>query len=189
MAFTHTQTHSETHTDSWAHTHTHTLTLTHTHTHSGIDSASYVWGQFILPQVVPDWIWSESHYVSPCLTLSCPTHRHTHTKTHTHTYTCTYTHTHTNVLSKPYQNTHTHTHTHTGSLITTQVRSCGSGADTHTRRQTHTGRYWLCVTLSRWDHFYWFRKRGHSDQCYLLVCCVIRAEPECQNIWLSRLSS
>lgn len=88
----HTQTHTHRRTDGYAHTHT------ETRTHSGIDSAPYVWGQFILPQVVPDWIWSESHYASPWLTLSCPTPPPTHTNTHLHMHI----YTHTNALSKLY---------------------------------------------------------------------------------------
>lgn len=85
---------------------------------------------------------------------------------------------------KKKNNTQRYTHLHTPSnAFGKQVRH-RSG---HRCRSPHPDRptVVLIVTLSRWDHFYRFRKTGRSDQCYLLVCCVIRAEPQCQNIPVS----
>lgn len=169
MAFTHIQTHSKKHIDNWALIHTHQEDKegqieTHRHTRTFRDRLC-VWGQFILPQVVPDWIWSESHYASPCLTLSCPTPPPQHARTHlqhTHVYAQANAPSHTQVASQRHRSGHQCRHT-----------------------QTDIPRVLLIVTLSKWDHSYWFRKTGHSDQCYLLICSVIRADPECQNIWLS----
>lgn len=82
--YKYTDTLRETHWQLGAHSHKRSA-------HSGIDSAAYVWGQFILPQVVPDWIWSESHYASPWLTLRCPPPP-TLTRIWMHAYTCTCAH-------------------------------------------------------------------------------------------------
>lgn len=82
--------------------------------------------------------------------------------------------------------THTHVYAQANAPSRTQVASQRHRSGHQCRHtQTDIPRVLLIVTLSRWDHSYWFRKTGHSDQCYLLICSVIRADPECQNIWLS----
>lgn len=106
--------------------------LTHTHT----DGLRFLCvRQFILPQVVPDWIWSESYYTSPWLTLSCP-HQYPLEPTFTHAYM------------------HTGIHTDGNSLMKTWVGSLRDSSHTSTQI------YWSSVTLSRWDHFYWLRQKG-----------------------------
>lgn len=164
MAFTHIQTHSRTHIDNWAlQEHKEGHTHTDTHGHSGIDSVCeansfcHKWSQIGSGQspITPHLVWPQAARPHPLQ------HAHTHLQ-HTHVYTRANAPSHTQVASQRHRSGHQCRHT-----------------------QTDIPRVLLIVTLSRWDHSYWFRKTGHSDQCYLLICSVIRADPECQNIWLS----